>query len=201
MIKAIIFDFGNVICHFDNNIFLEKISSFTDKTASELNDLIYNSTDLSGQYETGLISSDKFFNEITRRCGLTMSKTEFIKAYTDIFTPIQTTINLIRRLKGIYKIALLSNTNKWDFEHIIKTCEVYNLFDAVSLSFKVKAMKPDNRIFLDSISKLRLKPEECVYIDDIESYAEAANQIGINGIHYVSYEYLISSLKELSIQL
>jgi len=201
MIKAIIFDFGNVIYHFDNNIFLENISSFTDKTASELNDLIYNSTDLPGQYETGLVSSDKFFNEITRRCNLSVSKSEFINAYTDIFIPIRTTINLIRRLKSDYKIALLSNTNKWDFEHIIRTCEVYNLFDAVSLSFKVRAMKPDNKIFLDSISKLRLKPEECVYIDDIERYVTAARQIGINGIQYVSHENLISSLKKLSIQL
>ena len=78
---------------------------------------------------------------------------------------------------------------------------MYNLFDAVSLPFKVKAMKPDNRILLDSISKLRLKPEECVYIDDIERYAEAAKQIGTKGIHYASFEELISSLKELSIQL
>ncbi len=200
MIKAIIFDFGNVIYHFDNNIFLEKISNSSDKTASELSELIYNS-DLPIQYETGLISSEKFFNEITRICDLSISKIKFIKVYTDIFTPIQTTINLIRSLKCIYKIALLSNTNEWDFEHIIKTCEVYNLFDAVSLSFKVKAMKPDNRIFLDSISKLKLKPEECVYIDDIERYVEAAKQIGINGIHYVSYEKLISSLEKLSIQL
>lgn len=201
MVKAIIFDFGNVICHFDNNIFLEKISSFTDRTVSELNDLIYISTDIPSQYETGLISSDTFFKKIAKRCDLSMSKIEFYKAYTDIFTPIRTTINLIRRLKSVYKIALLSNTNISDFEHIIKTCEVYNLFDAVSLSFKVRAIKPDKKIFLDAICKLRLKPEECIYIDDIEKYVEAANQIGINGIHYVSYEKLISSLKGLNIQL
>lgn len=201
MIKAVIFDFGNVICHFDNNIFIEKISSFTDKTASELNDLIYNSTDIPNQYETGLISSDEFFNEITKICNLSISKIEFIKAYTDIFTPIKTTINLIRKLKRVYKIALLSNTNKWDFEHTIKTCEVYNLFDAVSLSFKVMAMKPDNKIFFDSIGKLKLKPEECVYIDDIEKYTEAAKKIGIHAIHYVSYEKLIFSLKSLNVQL
>ncbi len=39
-------------------------------------------------------------------------------------------------------------------------------------------MKPDNKIFF-SISKLRLKREECVYIDDIERYVEAAKQIGV----------------------
>ncbi len=120
MIQAIIFDFGNVIYHFDNNIFLENISSFTDKTASELNDLIYNSTDLPRRYETGLMSSDKFFNEIKKTCDLTMSKIEFIKAYTDFSTPIQTTISLIRSLKNKYNIELLSNTNKWDFEYLIK---------------------------------------------------------------------------------
>ena len=198
MIKAIIFDFGNVICTVGNNIFLEKISKFTDKTISELKELIYLS-DLPEKYEMGLLSSDEFFNEIVKKCNLSISKSEFIKAYTDIFTPIQTTFNLIRKLKTKYKVALLSNTSEWDFEYGIKPIEVFNLFDAVSLSFKVKAMKPKNKIFLDSLSKLNLKPEECVYIDDIEEYVEAANQMGIHGIHYISYEKLINSLKRLNI--
>ncbi len=49
-----------------------------------------------------------------------MSIIEFIKAYTDFSTPIQTTISLIRSLKNKYNIELLSNTNKWDFEYLIK---------------------------------------------------------------------------------
>lgn len=198
MIKAIIFDFGNVICTVDNNIFLEKISKFTDRTISELKELIYLS-DLPQKYETGLISSDEFFNEIVEKCSLSISKHEFIKAYTDIFAPIQTIFDLIRKLKTKYKIALLSNTSEWDFKYGIKPVEVFNLFNAVSLSFKVKAMKPENKIFLDSLNKLHLKPEECVYIDDIEEYVEVANQIGIHGIHYISYEKLINSLKRLDI--
>ena len=57
----------------------------------------------------------------------------------------------------------------------------------------------ENKIFLDSLHKLHLKPEECVYIDDIEEYVKAANQMGIHGIHYISYEKLINSLKKLDI--
>jgi len=193
MIKAIIFDFGNVICTVDNNIFLERISKFADKTISELKELIYLS-DLPQKYETGLISSDEFFNEIVRKCSLSISKHEFIKAYTGIFTPIQTTFDLIRKLKAKYKIALLSNTSEWDFKYGEKPIEIFDLFDAVSLSFNVKAMKPENKIFLDSLSKLNLKPEQCIYIDDIEEYVEAANQMGIHGIHYISYEKLIDFL-------
>ena len=180
MIKAIIFDFGNVVCEFDNNIFLRKISEFTDKSISELNELIYLSSDLPRRYETGLISSDQFFNEISKRCNLSMSESEFIKAYTDIFTPIKTSFELIRKLRPRYKLALLSDTSEWDFEYGIRPVEVFDLFDAVTLSFEVGALKPDKKIFYDALARLSVEPEECIYVDDIEEYVRAAQRIGIH---------------------
>jgi len=200
MIKAIIFDFGNVICKFDDNIFLEKISKFTDKNVSELNYLIYISSDLTRKYENGLITSDEFFKKIVKKCDLSISKKEFRNAYTNRnFMPIKTTINLIRKLKSKYKIALLSNTSEWDFEYIIKKNEIFNLFDAISLSFKVKTMKPNPPIYLDCLAKLNLEPQECVFIDDKEKHVNGAKRIGINAILYVSYENLIDSLKNLNV--
>jgi putative hydrolase of the HAD superfamily len=199
MIKAIIFDFGNVVCEFDNNIFLRKISEFTDKSTSELNQLIYLSSDLPKRYETGLISSDQFFNEISKRCNLSMPKSEFIKAYTDIFTPIKTSFELIRNLKSQYKLALLSDTSEWDFEYGIRLVEVFDLFDAVTLSFEVKALKPDKKIFYDVLAKLSVEPEECIYIDDIEEYVRVARRIGIHAIHYTSHTDLCHSLRKLSV--
>ena len=200
MIKAIIFDFGNVICSFDNNIFLEKISMFTNKSIPELDKLIYRTSDLPKQYETGLITSHEFFEKMAGLCGLNITKSEFTKFYAGIFTPIQTTFGLLKRLKPNYKLGLLSNTNEWDFEYGIKPIEVFHLFDAVSLSFVVKAMKPAKKIFTDALAKLKLTPEECVYIDDIKKYAEVANQIGIHGIHYTSYDALVASLEKLGIR-
>jgi putative hydrolase of the HAD superfamily len=199
LIKAVIFDFGNVIYNFDNNIFLENISKYTDKTPSELNELLYLSSDLPRQYETGLVSSDQFFNEIVSLCNLSIPKSEFIKSYTDIFSPIHSTIDLIKELSDRYRIGLLSNTSEWDFMHVIETCEVYDMFDAVSLSFKVKAMKPDKKIYLDILGKLNARPEECVYIDDMDKYIVAAHQIGIQGIQYISHDTLLHSLKKLHI--
>jgi len=199
MIKAIIFDFGNVVCEFDNNIFLRKISEFTDKSISELNELIYLSSDLPRRYETGLISSDQFFNEISKRCNLSMSKSEFIKAYTDIFTPIKTSFELIRKLRPRYKLALLSDTSEWDFEYGIRPVEVFDLFDAVTLSFEVGALKPDKKIFYDVLAKLGVEPEECIYVDDIEEYVRVARRIGIHAIHYTSHADLCHSLRKLNV--
>lgn len=201
MIRAIIFDFGNVIYKFDNSLFLDQISDYSDKSVSELNEIFYQNLELAKQYETGCITSDQFFTKAVELGRLHISKSDFIRAFTNIFTPVQETFDLIRRLKSRYKIGLLSNTNEWDFEYAIKKCEIYECFNAVSLSFMVREMKPGKKIYLDVLNKLNLPAEECIYIDDIKDYAEAAAQLGIVGIHYTSHEQLVDSLKQLHVSL
>ena len=199
MIKAVIFDFGNVICKLDNNIFLRRISNYTDKPVPELAGLIYDKSNLPRLYETGLISSDSFFEGVVELCALRIKKEEFIRAYSDIFTPIPATFDLIRQLKTGYRLALLSNTSEWDFEYGIKPIEIFGLFDTVTLSYETKAMKPERKIYMDALSKLKLEPQECVYIDDIGEYAAAAREIGIHSFRYTSPEQLAVDLGSMGI--
>ncbi|UCH80265.1 MAG: HAD family phosphatase [Nitrospiraceae bacterium] len=194
MIKAVIFDYGNVISSLDNNIFIENIAKFSEKSAAELHALIYVKSGLPELYETGHITSDEFFKEIKKLCGLNMSCSDFISAFTGIFTPIQSTLDLIERLKPDYRLGLLSNTNEWDYTYEIENIRVFPLFDTVTVSYRVKAMKPDKEIYLDALNKLDLKPEECIYIDDIREYTDAACSMGFRGIHYTDHSSLIESL-------
>ncbi len=200
MIKAIIFDFGNVIYKFNNDLFIEKLSSYSEKTFHELNELLYGSV-LPEQYETGLISSEHFFNDVKKLCNLQISVSSFKNAFINIFTPVQETLDIIDELKPRYRLGLLSNTNEWHFHYVIKKCEIYNCFEAVSLSYIVREMKPGSGIYLHALKKLKLRPEECVYVDDIKEYAEAARRIGIQGVHYRSHGQLVDELKRLGIAL
>ena len=201
MIKAVVFDFGNVICRFDNNLFLERISNFTDKSVEQVRGLIYEESDLPRRHETGSMSGEEFYEEVVELCGLRdISMEGFRAAFTDIFTSIKTTFELIRRLKPNYKLGLLSNTSQWDFEYGIKAIEVFDLFDSVSVSCEVGVMKPGERIFHDALGKLGLAAEECVYIDDLAEFVEAAKAMGFYGIQYVSYEDLVKSLGALEIE-
>jgi HAD superfamily hydrolase (TIGR01509 family) len=198
MVKNIVFDFGNVICAFDNGIFLRKLLPHTDMSLEDLMAGIFGS-DLHRRYESGLVSSDVFRREAARRCRLSISGEEFFDAYTGIFTPIPATIDLIRSLKGRHRVGLLSNTNEWHYEHYIKKVEIFPMFDSVTLSFAVNEMKPAAGIYRDALAKLGADPEECVYIDDIEAYAEGARRVGMNGIRYVSHESLLGSLRALGV--
>ncbi|HSL92111.1 MAG TPA: hypothetical protein VK863_05645, partial [Candidatus Limnocylindrales bacterium] len=112
MIKAVIFDFGNVICSFDNDIFLRNLLRYTDMRFEDLKAAIY-ASDLPVRFETGLISPDEFFREASERGDLSAPWGEFFKAFLEIFTPIPSTFRLIRELKKTYRIGLLSNTNEY----------------------------------------------------------------------------------------
>ena len=194
MIKAIIFDFGNVICKFDYGLFVSKISGHSPKPAEEIRDLILRKSGLHRLYETGMISSDEFFNRTVSLCGLNISKEDFIQAYVTIFSPVNSTIELIKILKKNYKIALLSNTNEWHFNYAIKPLEIFEQFDAVTLSHEVKTMKPDPGIYENCLMKLELQPHECIYIDDIRENSDQATKMGMTGIQYQSNDELLKSL-------
>lgn len=201
MIKAIIFDYGNVIHKWDNDIFLNKVVKKSNKTYDYVKEVVFGSR-LYRKFDSGVISPTEFFEIIKEQCNFLMSKEEFFKAYSDrLFEKIKTNIDLAKRLKKNYKVSLLSNTNKIDFNFVIKKSELFPLFDTITLSFEIKSVKPDKEIFLDALKKLNFKPDECVYIDDIKEYSDAASKLGIHGIHYTSYENLIKEFKKLNIKI
>jgi len=197
MIKAIIFDYGNVISSVDNDRFIKEVSKATGKSGAELEQLISSGSDELRKFETGLITSDQFFERLIRQRGLNIDKKSFIKVFTGRLTPKPETLELIRKLKAGYKLGLLSNTNEWDYEYEIKQCDVFSLFDSVTVSFKVGAMKPDRKMYIDALDKLGVRPDESVYIDDVREYTEAAGALGIKSIHYTSHEELLRNLREI----
>jgi glucose-1-phosphatase len=184
MISAVIFDFGNVICRFDNRIILQRISDRTGKSVAELQGIVHSSMNVVMDYEKGVTTSREFFLQISGLVGLNVSEDEFISLYTDKFTPLPGTFEVIRSLKGKYKLGLLSNTSEWDFQYGIRTTEIFPLFDAVTLSFQVHTLKPAKEIYFDMLDKLKEKAERCVYVDDLEENIIAARAIGMNAVHY-----------------
>ena len=199
MVKGVIFDFGNVISAFDYSIFFREIGRGANKTPDELTEA-FRASGIHREYEKGALSSDEFFDAAAGLFGIPIGKEAFFRAYNGIFTPVEETSALIRRLKGDYRIGLLSNTNAWHYEHTIRTSPVFALFDAVTLSFDVGALKPAEAVYRDIVSKLGIPPGECVYIDDVEDYARGAEKSGMAGIRYVSHAELIRDLASLGVR-
>lgn len=202
MIRAIIFDFGNVICRFTNDILRERIASLTGKTKEEIFELVYKKSDLIQRFETGLVSGQQFFEELSKICGLNVSYKKLKTIYSkDKFTPVEGMEDLIKGLQKKYKIGLLSNTSEWDYDYILKCAPIIKTFNTITTSFGVKAMKPSLEIFENGLSKLKFKPEECVYTDDIFDYVEAAKGIGMKAVQFTIMEKFRTDLENLGVKI
>lgn len=193
MIKAIVFDFGNVILSFDYRIFYNKISVDQLKHKKNFSKILE-------EYETGKINTDEFYNKCKKLLELDISQQEFENAFTSIFTHKHPIPELVKKLKPNYKIGLISDINPLHLDNNLKKAINMDLFDSQSLSFEIGIKKPDKRIYEDCLSKLGVKAEECIYIDDIKWNAEGASKLGFYGIQYENYDQLIKELKKLKIK-
>lgn len=199
-IHAIIFDFGGVISAFDILIFVRRIAPYSRFTMDDLTGgVLQNAGALAKKYETGLMTSAEFYRAVTDLAGLTMPVEDFARAYCDIFTPIPSTLELIHALNGRYRLALLSNTSEWHYEYGIKAVDVFPLFETVTLSYEVGAMKPDQRIYQDALRKLDLLPGACAYIDDLAENVSAAAALGMHALRYTTHQSLVHDLRGLGL--
>jgi putative hydrolase of the HAD superfamily len=198
-VRAVIFDFGNVVSTVDTGRFLRKLADRSPLSIPRLSAEIYDSG-LHARYEAGTISSPAFYRCVIARTGAEMPMPEFVAAYTDLFAPIAGTADLIRRLASRYPVGLLSNTNPLHFRHHIRSSPPFPCFSTVTLSYRVKTLKPDPRIYADAVSKLGVPAGACVYIDDIPEYAEGARLAGLHGLTFAGVAKLEHDLLRLGVR-
>jgi putative hydrolase of the HAD superfamily len=71
------------------------------------------------------------------------------------------------------------------------------MFDAVVISGEVGMRKPEERIFRHVAGLLGLEPEQCVFVDDLETNVTAAEAIGMTGVLHRDPLATVARLGEL----
>jgi putative hydrolase of the HAD superfamily len=197
-VRAVVFDFGNVISAFDTSKFLVKLAARSPLPVERLREIVYGSG-LHARFEAGRISGPAFHREVVSRGRVDIGVDAFVEAFAGIFTPVPGTTGLIRRLASRYPTGLLSNTNPWHFRHHIRLAEAFPCFSTVTLSYRVRALKPDPAIYADAVAKLGLPAGACVYFDDIPEYAEGACRAGMRGIPFTTAAAAEAALRGLGV--
>ena len=93
---------------------------------------------------------------------------------------------LIRGARPAIKTGLISNA--WSGLRSIIHAEfpIDDAFDVVVVSAEEKTMKPDARIYQVALDRLGVRPEESIFLDDAKVNVEAANALGLQGVHFQS---------------
>jgi len=182
MIRCVISDMGKVILHFDRGIFYEKIGGFCPYSKDEVKELTLQNFDIVISFNEGAISPEEFYRRVISKLKAKIGYDEFYAIYSDVFFLNSPVLDIMKRLKRRYKLILLSNTDVMHFTFIKKKFPEILIFDDYILSYEVGAMKPDPRIYEEALKRTGFKPEECLFIDDMEENIKSAQKLGIKVI-------------------
>lgn len=193
-IETIFFDLGGVILNFSHEQMFTDIANYLnidrEIVAREL--AIDN---LGGPYERGEITDQELFAHFQKLTEKPITLDGLMHSTALMFSPKQEMIPLLNTLKkkGI-KLILLSNTC-YPHIHFVKTnYDFLDNFDELILSFEVRASKPEEAIYQIALSKTNSPPANCLYIDDVKEYIDAAKSLGIPGHHFRGHKELVKAL-------
>ncbi|MDO8503574.1 MAG: HAD-IA family hydrolase [bacterium] len=109
-------------------------------------------------------------------------------------------IELIKRLKPKYKIALFSNHLGELLRKLLAKHEIADLFDEIIISSEHRKKKPDPKFFQKFLKIINVRKSEIVFIDDTKVNVDASNSLGIKAILYVDSEQLVNELHNLGVK-
>lgn len=89
--------------------------------------------------------------------------------------------------------ALLSNSWGNDYPRDMWS----DMFDVVVISGEVGLRKPEPAIFELTTGRLGLRPQQCVFVDDLRHNVEAAVALGWVGVHHRTYLETAAELEAL----
>jgi HAD superfamily hydrolase (TIGR01509 family) len=185
MIRTVVSDLGRVVLWFDNTIFLRKLAAGAGKPFEDVKAVVQGDLELLRRFDAGAATPRGFYERVTRTVGADLSCAAFFDMYNDIFSLNGAAVEVLSRVKAAgYKTLLLSNTDPERFGFVRRRFPEIFFFDAYVLSYELKLLKPDPAIYLAAARLAGVRPDECVFIDDMEENIAGAVETGFAGIHY-----------------
>lgn len=200
MIKTIFFDIGGVLIDIHPERTYQYLSDSADVEVSMVKESF--PWDAHDQYERGIMNNEDWFitykESLPQPCCL--KRSEFWNAWKLLLGEEKNTVNILEALNKQYSIWLLSNTNPKHIQDEIEKRYLFpSLVNGAVYSFDVGVRKPEKEIYEIAMQRANANPQECLFIDDLLENIQAAKQIGIEGIHFISSEQLKQELVHLGI--
>jgi putative hydrolase of the HAD superfamily len=207
-VRAVISDFGGVL----TNQLIEAFAAFQDETGISMEQLgrgMQRVSERDGDYplfrlERGEVTEEQFLQDLAwaleQELGHRPRLHRFREIWFEALHANDEMLSLMRELRERgYRMAILTN-NVREWEELWRSkLPVDEIFELVVDSAWVGLRKPDPAIYRLTIERLDdgLDPRECLFVDDNELNVEAARELGMPAVRFVSNEQAIPEIREL----
>ncbi len=203
MIEAVIWDFGGVFTTspFDAFARYEREKGIPVGVIRKINSTNHdnNAWAMFERADVDIVGFDEAFAAEAKALGHHIPGRDVVALLAGDFRPEM--IEALRRIKTRFKTGCITNnmpSNAADGTvagRALYAREIMARFDEVIESSKVGIRKPDPRIYTMMCEKLGVRPEACVYLDDLGGNLKPARAMGMTTIKVESGPQAIAELE------
>jgi putative hydrolase of the HAD superfamily len=193
MIKAVIFDYGNVISAQQESSVQREMEKLAGVPASLFASVYATHR---AEFDRGTITGAQMYAMLLKDAGYeTLSQdTALMQKIASIDMSSWRRINpeviewCLSLKKQGYKLGILSNMPHEFLTMYESEIPPFVEADYACFSCRVRLIKPEEAIYCDALRGLGVAPHEAVFFDDMQVNIDAANKLGINGVLWTGLE-------------
>ena len=198
-ITTVVFDLGGVVFDYRPADRRRRFAAITGLPEADVQKRLFDSG-YSASCDSGRLSGTRLFDEGVRVLGQRMSLERFRDAWISAFTPNPAVIEIAKRLKERFPLALLTNNSDLVRDGLVGSYpDTMALFRPQFFSCDFGIQKPHPKIFETALSMLDLEPVAVLFIDDAPKHVAGAASLGLSTIRYQSPEQLTERLEALGL--
>ncbi len=194
MITTVISDFGGVL----TSPLIQSFIAYQEETGWSVEDFgraMARAAEEYGEHplfelEKGRISELEFFRRLGVELGDGFEHERLREVYFEHLHPNRRMVDFMRELRrrGLRMALCTNNVREWEPLWRSKLPEVDEIFEVVVDSAFVGMRKPEHGIYRLTVERLGggLRPEECVFVDDIALNCDAAREVGMRAVLFES---------------
>ena len=195
-IRQLLFDMDDVLCAYHVDIRIAALAEITGKAADSIRASIWE-TDFLEQSDRGAYSAQAYLEEFGRRLDYPLNRAEWVAARKAAMPPFHDVLGLVGRVKKRLPVALLTNN-----DHLLGDTldeifpDLIPLFgDAIFVSARIGAAKPDAACFVHCCTALKVAATETFFTDDLVENVLGAKSAGLMAHHFDGYQGLVQALE------
>jgi putative hydrolase of the HAD superfamily len=194
--KAIIFDYGNVLCVPQPRQDVEAMAGVFQVTPAQF-EKVYWPYRL--PYDEGRLDAISYWRTVAHDLGRPLAESDIprltqldVRSWTHLDACMMEWARRVRA--GGVSIAILSNMPLDLRNWIVQESDWFAGFDFATFSCDLGVGKPDAAIYQHCLSGLGVAPFEALFLDDRQQNVDGARRLGIHAVHFTTPLDTVASL-------
>jgi putative hydrolase of the HAD superfamily len=191
------FDYGGVMVHHQSDSDQAKLAQIAGIPKDVFTELYWSER---CDYDKDLISGIEYWQIVAQRGGTTFTEQviqELIDFDNQTWMQFDSVMwEWIDQLRGAGKrVGLISNMPRDLGEALKSSTQKLSSFDRVTLSYEIRAVKPEPAVYEHCLEGLNTPPEQTLFLDDRIENVQGAELLGIRAIQFTSRDDVMLRLR------